>query len=78
MFAQGSDVSINSLKNKEGGEISVENNYEVSCSSTDGGGLTSYVTETPDKGYVPEGAGGSVYGTFWHHGGGLHTGCKRR
>ena len=49
VFAQGSDVSINSLKNKEGGEISVENNYEVSCSSTDGGGLTSYVTETPTK-----------------------------
>lgn len=49
VFAQGSDVSINSLKNKEGGEISMENNYEVSCSSTDGGGLTSYVTETPTK-----------------------------
>ena len=49
VFAQGSDVSIGSLKNKEGGEIKQESNYEVSCSSTDGGGLTSYVTETPTK-----------------------------
>lgn len=49
VFAQGSDVSINSLKNKEGSEINLESNYEVSCSSTDGGGLTSFVTETPTK-----------------------------
>lgn len=49
VFAQGSDVSINSLKNKEGSEINLESNYEVSCSSTDGGGLTSFVTETPAK-----------------------------
>ena len=49
VFAQGSDVSINSLKNKEGGEINMESNYEVSCSSTDGGGLTDFVTETPTK-----------------------------
>ena len=49
VFAQGSDVSINSLKNKEGSEINMESNYEVSCSSTDGGGLTDFVTETPTK-----------------------------
>lgn len=49
VFAQGSDVSINSLKNKEGSEINLESNYEVSCSSTDGGGRTSFVTETPTK-----------------------------
>lgn len=49
VFAQGSNVSINSMKNKEGGEITLESSYEVSCSSTDGGGLTSYVTETPTK-----------------------------
>ena len=49
VFAQGSDVSIGSLKNKEGGEVKQESNYEVSCSNTDGGGLTSYVTETPTK-----------------------------
>lgn len=49
VFAQGGSVSINSLKNKEGGEIDMESNYEVSCSSTEGGGLTSFVTETPAK-----------------------------
>lgn len=49
VFAQGSDVSINSLKNAEGGEINMESNYEVSCSSTDGSGLTDFVTEPPVK-----------------------------
>lgn len=49
VFAQGGNVSVNSLKNKEGSEINMESSYEVSCSSTDGGGLTSYVTETPVK-----------------------------
>lgn len=49
VFAQGSSVKINSLKNEEGGEISMENSYEVSCSSTDGAGLTSFVTQTPTK-----------------------------
>lgn len=49
VFAQGSNVSINSMKNKEGGEINLESSYEVSCSSTEGGGRTSYVTETPAK-----------------------------
>ena len=49
VFAQGSDVSINSLKNAEGGEINMESNYEVSCSSTDGSGFTDFVTELPVK-----------------------------
>lgn len=49
VFAQGSDVSINSLKNAEGGKINMESNYEVSCSSTDGSGLTDFVTEPPVK-----------------------------
>lgn len=49
VFAQGKEVHVKSLKNKEGGEIPVESYYEVSCSSTDGAGRTSYVTETPTK-----------------------------
>lgn len=49
VFAQGSKVKVNSLKNKEGSEVKMESNYEVSCSSTDGAGQTSYVTETPTK-----------------------------
>ena len=44
VFAQGSNVDIKSLKNKEGGEVKMENCYSVSCSSTDGAGQTSYVT----------------------------------
>ena len=49
VFAQGSKVKVNSLKNKEGSEVKMESNYEVSCSSTDGAGHTSYVTQTPTK-----------------------------
>lgn len=49
VFAQGSKVKVNSLKNKEGSEVKMESNYEVSCSSTDGAGRTSYVTQTPTK-----------------------------
>ena len=47
VFAQGEKVSVNSLKNEEGGEVNMESNYEVSCSSTDGSGLTSFVTQKP-------------------------------
>lgn len=49
VFAQGSNVDIKSLKNKEGGEVKMENCYSVSCSSTDGSGQTSYVTQVPTK-----------------------------
>ena len=49
VFAQGSNVDIKSLKNKEGGEVKMENCYSVSCSSTDGAGQTSYVTQVPTK-----------------------------
>ena len=49
VFAQGSNVDIKSLKNKEGGEVKMESCYSVSCSSTDGAGQTSYVTQVPTK-----------------------------
>lgn len=49
VFAQGSNVKIKGLQNKEGSEVNMESCYEVSCSSTDGAGLTSYVTKTPKK-----------------------------
>lgn len=49
VFAQGSKVEIKGLRNKEGSEINMESCYEVSCSSTDGAGKTSYVTKTPKK-----------------------------
>lgn len=49
VFAQGKDVSVNSLKNAEGGEIKLQDSCKVSYSSTDGAGLTSYVTKTPTK-----------------------------
>ena len=49
VFAQGSQVNIKGLQNKEGSEVNMESCYEVSCSSTDGAGLTSYVTQTPTK-----------------------------
>lgn len=49
VFAQGSNVEIKSLKNKEGGEVKMESCYKVSCSSTDGAGQTSFVTQVPTK-----------------------------
>lgn len=49
VFAQGSNVNVKSLKNKEGGEVKMESCYEVSCSSTDGSGQTSFVTAVPTK-----------------------------
>ena len=49
VFAQGSNVNIKSLKNKEGSEVNMESCYEVSSSNTDGAGLTSFVTQTPTK-----------------------------
>ena len=49
VFAQGKDVSVNSLKNKEGGEVTLQNSCKVSYSETDGAGKTSYVKETPTK-----------------------------
>lgn len=49
VFAQGKDVKINSLKNKEGGEVKLQSSCKVSYSNTDGAGKTSYVTATPTK-----------------------------
>ncbi len=49
VFAQGKDVKINSLKNQEGGEVTLFNSVKVSYNTTDGSGKTSYVTEAPTK-----------------------------
>lgn len=49
VFAQGKDVKINGLKNKEGGEVKLQNSTKVSYSTTEGAGKTSYVTATPTK-----------------------------
>lgn len=49
VFAQGKDVKINSLKNKEGGDVKLLESVKVSYSTTEGAGKTSYVTATPTK-----------------------------
>lgn len=49
VFAQGKDVKVNGLSNKEGGKVNLQSSCKVSYSNTDGAGKTSYVTETPTK-----------------------------
>ena len=49
VFAQGKDVKVENLKNKEGSEVTLQDCFEVSCSATDGAGLTDYVRKTPVK-----------------------------
>ena len=49
VFAQGKNVKVNALTNAEGVSIPQQESCEVSCSSTSGAGLTSFVTVPPVK-----------------------------
>lgn len=49
VFAQGKDVSVNSLTSAEGTQINLQKSCEVSYSNTSGAGLTSFVTQMPVK-----------------------------